>query len=50
VQHTLAVELLTNAGLTVEEVAQRLGYAEVASFSRAFKTWTGRPPSAYRKR
>ena len=36
--------------MTVAEVAERLGYAEVASFSHAFKRWKGTPPSAYRAR
>lgn len=49
--HTdLAIDLLTHAGLTVEEVSNRLGYAETASFSRAFKAWTGKPPSEFRPR
>lgn len=45
---TVAIELLTNTGLTVDETAHRLGYPEVAAFSRAFKRWTGKPPSHYR--
>jgi AraC-like DNA-binding protein len=49
VREGLAVELLSRTGLTVEEVARRLGYSEVASFSRAFKRWTGRPPSELRR-
>jgi AraC-like DNA-binding protein len=49
-REALATELLTDTGLTVAEVAHRLGYSEVAAFSRAFKTWTGAPPSAYRRR
>jgi AraC-like DNA-binding protein len=48
VREALAVELLSRNGLTVEEVARRLGYSEVAAFSRAFKRWTGTPPSAIR--
>lgn len=48
VREALAVELLTRNGLTVEEVSSRLGYSEVAAFSRAFKRWTGSPPSAIR--
>lgn len=34
---------------SVDEVAQRLGYASTPAFSRAFRRWTGRPPSAYRR-
>jgi len=48
VREALAVELLSRNGLTVEEVARRLGYSEVAAFSRAFKRWTGTPPSTVR--
>lgn len=46
---TLAVQLLAEVGLTVDEVARRLGYAESASFSRAFSGWTGEPPSHFRR-
>ena len=44
---TVAVDLLRNVGLTVEEVSTRLGYTEVSTFSHAFKRWYGLPPSAY---
>lgn len=46
-QH-MAEELLVNAGLTVAETAQRLGYLEVSSFSQAFRRWKGVSPRAYR--
>jgi len=49
VRDTLAVEMLTTAGLTVAEVATRLGYAEPASFTHAFTRWRGMPPSEYRR-
>lgn len=49
VRETLATELLTRAGLTVNEVARRLGYSEPAAFSRAYKSWTGTGPSAVRR-
>jgi AraC-like DNA-binding protein len=43
----VAVDLLRNVGLTVEEVSKRLGYTEVSAFSHAFKRWYGVAPSAY---
>lgn len=48
VRQTLAEELLTTADLKLEEVAQRLGYAEPASLIHAFKRWKGVTPSTYR--
>lgn len=36
--------------LTVAEAATRLGYDSEAAFSRAFKRWTGVPPSDVRRR
>jgi AraC-like DNA-binding protein len=47
---TVAVDLLRNVGLTVEEVSTRLGYTEVSTFSHAFKRWYGVAPSAYPRR
>jgi AraC-like DNA-binding protein len=44
---TVAVDLLRNVGLTVEEVSTRLGYTEVSTFSHAFRRWYGVAPSAY---
>lgn len=48
VASTLAIELLSVVGLSVNEVARRLGYSESTSFSHAFRRWTGRPASDYR--
>lgn len=48
IHQTLAIELLGTVGLTVAQVAQRLGYADPAAFTHAFTRWTGTPPSAYR--
>ncbi|CAM4333408.1 HTH-type transcriptional regulator GadX [Mycobacterium basiliense] len=47
---TVAVDLLCNVGLTVEEVSTRLGYTEVSTFSHAFKRWYGSSPSRYLRR
>ncbi len=48
VHEMFATELLKTANLSVEDVAGRLGYADAASFSHAFKRWTGSNPGAYR--
>jgi AraC-like DNA-binding protein len=32
----------------VNEITFLLGFSEPANFSRAFKRWTGRSPSAFR--
>lgn len=43
-----AQRLLANAALDVQQVAARLGYAEPANFTRAFRKWTGQTPSGWR--
>lgn len=43
-----AHQMLVNADLTVQEIADRLGYLNPANFSRAFTRWTGEPPTRYR--
>ncbi|WP_309647309.1 helix-turn-helix domain-containing protein [Nocardioides sp.] len=46
VRSSLAMALLDGrATMPVAEVARRLGYAESASFIRAFRRWTGRTPT-----
>lgn len=49
VRASLAVELLSSAGLSVEDTAIRLGYAESASFIHAYRRWNGVTPSAHRQ-
>lgn len=44
-----ACRLLTDTNLPVSEIAARLAYAEVASFSTAFRRWSGATPSHYRQ-
>lgn len=46
---SLAKELLSTAGLAVNIVAYKLGYAETASFSRAYSQFWGETPSRVRK-
>lgn len=48
VRKGLAVEHLQQGFLTVEEIAYRLGFNDPSNFTRAFKKWTGFPPSHYR--
>ncbi|MEU4414770.1 AraC family transcriptional regulator [Nocardia salmonicida] len=50
VRERLAEELLVAGGLPVAEVARRLGYAEVSSFSQAFRRWKGLSPRDFRTR
>ena len=44
----LALNYLRDSSLTLEVIAERLGYTEVTNFRRAFKQWTGYPPSSFR--
>jgi AraC-like DNA-binding protein len=43
----LAVDLLCNVGLTVDQVSKRLGYTDTSTFCHAFRRWHGIPPGAY---
>ena len=44
-----ARQLLTGTELSIGEISERLGYADIFFFSRQFKNKVGIPPSAYRK-
>jgi AraC-like DNA-binding protein len=45
-RHRLALRYIDREGLGVKQTAYLLGFSEPASFSRAFKRWTGRSPGA----
>lgn len=49
VRRNLAERLLRDSMLGLESIAQQLGYAEAASFSRAFKRWSGMSPNLWRR-
>jgi AraC-like DNA-binding protein len=49
-RHALALRYLSGEGLSVKETAFRLGFSEPASFSRAFKRWTGTSPATVRRK
>lgn len=48
VRRTFAEQLLALPHVSVEVVAERLGYSEAAGFIHAFKRWTGMTPRAFR--
>ncbi|AKV03003.1 Transcriptional regulator, AraC family [Labilithrix luteola] len=46
----LARQKLRETTLTLAEIAYQVGFSDVATFSRAFKRWTGLSPGAFRRR
>lgn len=48
VRRIKALDLLQTSGLTLERIAEQLGYSDVPNFCHAFKRWTGRTPSSFR--
>jgi len=49
-RHALAQELVREQRYSLSQIAYLLGFSDQANFSRAFKRWTGKTPSAYRER
>lgn len=50
VRQQRATYLLDRSNLSIEQIGEMLGFAETASFSRAFKRWLGVSPINYRQR
>ncbi|GAB3265247.1 AraC family transcriptional regulator [Chitinimonas naiadis] len=48
VRKNRAIELLANPRLSVEQIALEVGFSDAHNFRRAFKRWTGSPPSELR--
>ena len=44
----MATEWLADASVSYAEIAERLGFADVSSFYKAFRKWTGINPGHYR--
>jgi AraC-like DNA-binding protein len=44
-----ALILLRTTNLQIQSVASSLGYASASTFVRAFRSWTGKTPAAYRR-
>jgi AraC-like DNA-binding protein len=45
----LAKEYLRSTRMTTEDIADMLGFSEAANFRHAFKRWTGKAPSEFRR-
>jgi AraC-like DNA-binding protein len=45
-----ALLLLRDRTLSLDDISERLSYANVQTFERAFQRWTGMTPAAYRRR
>jgi AraC-like DNA-binding protein len=44
-----ALLLVHSPELSLEQVAERVGYTDLANFTRAFRRWTGTTPAAFRR-
>ena len=44
-----ALLLLQSPTLSIEHIAERVGYSDVANFTRAFRRWTGQTPGQMRR-
>ena len=40
--------IMGESHLSINEITYLLGFSEPSNFSRAFRRWTGKSPSAYR--
>lgn len=49
IRRELAMRLLRGTTLSLDTIADRLGYGDQASFSKAFSAWTGVAPGRYRR-
>jgi len=49
VRRSIAMTYLVESELGASEIAHRLGFADVSSFHRAFRRWTGRAVSSFRQ-
>lgn len=44
----IASKLLLDTSLTIQDIANKVGYSDVFTFTKAFKRHTGKSPSTYR--
>ncbi|MCY1372457.1 putative HTH-type transcriptional regulator [compost metagenome] len=50
IRQATAMDMVSHSPLSLTEIAQRLGYAEPSSFTRAFRRWSGLTPREFRRR
>jgi transcriptional regulator GlxA family with amidase domain len=43
------MEFLENTHLLIDQVAERVGFADATNFRKAFRTWTDHFPTDYRR-
>ncbi len=49
IRRDVAVSSLKHSDVSVQDLAEQLGFSESAAFIRAFKKWTGHTPSGFRE-
>lgn len=49
IRQALAIDLVCQSQQSLTEIAQRLGYNEASSFTRAFRRWVGMTPREFRQ-
>jgi len=49
-RYRVALRLMMDRRLRLEDIANQLGYSSVANFARAFRRWSGESPGLFRTR
>ncbi len=49
IRETFASRYLLETDMPLEKIADQLGYSDQASFSKAYRSWTGRTPGEVRR-
>ncbi|MET0532513.1 MAG: helix-turn-helix transcriptional regulator [Microvirga sp.] len=48
IRFEVACRLLQDTEMSLSQIAAALGYSEASAFTRAFRRWSGRTPTAWR--
>jgi AraC-like DNA-binding protein len=48
-RRSLAIEFLENTRMAVDQIAERIGFADATSFRKALRKWTGQSPRDFRR-